>query len=133
LTGFGRVSGANVSLGSYAAAGEGACDQAKGRSKRTQTVINRRLIRINSKLPRTYSSFSAVKEASPSEAAGGRWPGLTELAKQNDLPEVIGIVSRQTFELLTNGHDADRLAWSRGTPNLLVLPLLISGCCSGLL
>ena len=57
---------------------------------------------------------------------------MTELAKQNDLPEVIGIVSRQTFELLTNGHNADRLAGSRGTTNLLILPLLISGRPSGL-
>ena len=74
-----------------------------------------------------------MKEASPSKTAGGWWPGLTELAKQNDAPEVIGIVSCQALQLLTNGHDADRLARPRGTPNLLVLPLLIGGRRSGLL
>jgi hypothetical protein len=74
-----------------------------------------------------------VKEASPSEAAGGRWPSLTELAKQNDAAEVICIVSCQTFELLANGHDAVRFAGSRGTADLLVLPLLISGRRGGLL
>ena len=58
---------------------------------------------------------------------------MTELAKQNDAAEVICIVSCQTFELLTNSHDADRFAGSRGTTNLLVLPLLISGGPSGLL
>lgn len=58
---------------------------------------------------------------------------MTKLAKQDDAAEVIRIVSRQTFQLLTNGHDADRFAWPGRTTNLLVLPLLISSRRSGLL
>ena len=58
---------------------------------------------------------------------------MTKLAKQDDAPEVIRIVSGQTFELLTNGHDADRFTWLGGTTNLLVVPLFISGRRGGLL
>jgi hypothetical protein len=50
---------------------------------------------------------------------------LTELAKQNDPPEVIGIVRCQALQLFADGHDANRIAWSRRATNLFLVPILI--------
>jgi len=50
---------------------------------------------------------------------------LTKLAKQNDPPEVVGIVRCQAFQLFADRHDTDRIAGSRRTTNLFVVSSLI--------
>jgi hypothetical protein len=58
---------------------------------------------------------------------------LTELAKENDPPEVIGVVCSQAFQLLTNGHDTNGIARSRRATNFFLVPILIPRYSSDLL
>ena len=50
---------------------------------------------------------------------------MTKLAKQNDSPEMIGIVRCQALQLFADGHDADGIPRPRRTTNLLVVSSLI--------
>ena len=48
-----------------------------------------------------------------------------KLAKQNNPPEVIGVMRREALQLFADGHDADGIARSRGTTNLFAVSRFI--------
>ena len=58
---------------------------------------------------------------------------MTELAKENDPPEVIGVVGCQALQLFTNGHDTRGIARSRRATDLFLVPIFIPRCSSDLL
>jgi hypothetical protein len=73
------------------------------------------------------SAYRPIAEQAtlPAETSRGRRPRLTKLAKQNDSPEVIGIVRGQALQLFADRHDADWIARPGKTTNLLVVSSLI--------
>ena len=70
---------------------------------------------------------------SPAETSGGWRPCLTELAKQNDAPEMIGIVGCEALQLFAHRHDADGIARSRGATHRFLQSSVIRGHGSNLL
>lgn len=58
---------------------------------------------------------------------------MIELAEENDASEVVGVVSREAFDLLADGHNSGWFARRRGTADQCVEPGRVAGGCSGLL